>query len=202
MIRGPAPGQQWNFNGGFCGSWSVQQCALAFGAYISQDLVRKANKRSPGPHAMHGDSSVGYEVMPDNVAFTAKNLKLRYDEWDYNQPIPQAHAYKAWLKSHLTKGEPVVFFPICKGDGHLCYRTSPGADDGACPNGGTCDHVEPMFGIFSNSSLDDLTVYDDDVILHASDQDYMPYYRRMDTLEDSTEMEGNCAIAQPGFGEY
>ena len=32
MIVGPKPGQQWNENGGFCGAWSVQQCALAHGA--------------------------------------------------------------------------------------------------------------------------------------------------------------------------
>eukprot|EP00929_Paragymnodinium_shiwhaense_P058960 TRINITY_DN29519_c0_g1_i1.p1 TRINITY_DN29519_c0_g1~~TRINITY_DN29519_c0_g1_i1.p1 ORF type:complete len:184 (+),score=20.62 TRINITY_DN29519_c0_g1_i1:818-1369(+) len=58
-----------------------------------------------------------------------------------------------------------------------------------------------MFGIFSNHSLDDETVYDDDWILHASDQDHMPYYRKMSTLEDSTSMDGNCAHAQPGFGK-
>ena len=61
--------------------------------------------------------------------------------------------------------------------------------------------MEPVFGIFSNHSLDDLTVYGDDVILHASDQDYMPYYRRMSTLEDSLKMDGNCADAGSGFGQ-
>jgi len=114
----------------------------------------------------------------------------------------QAPAYKAWLKSHLIRGEPIVFFPMCKGDGHDCYRSSP-EDEGACPNGGTCDHVEPMFGIFSNHSFSGASgsqVYPEDVILHASDQDYMPYYRPMRTLEDSVDMEGNCKIAQPGFG--
>ena len=43
VIVGPKPGLQWNINGGFCGAFSVQQCALAHGAWISQDLVRKAN---------------------------------------------------------------------------------------------------------------------------------------------------------------
>ena len=84
--------------------------------------------------------------------------------------------------------------PLCKGDPHRCYPLS-------CPGGGKVDHVEPIFGIFSNHSLDDPTVYDDDVILHASDQDLEPYYREMRTLEDTAAMEGNCADAQPGFGK-
>ena len=29
----------------------------------------------------------------------------------------------------------------------------------------------------------------------------MPYYRAMSTLEDTTDMDGNCAAAQPGFGK-
>ena len=87
VIVGPKPGQQWNENGGFCGAWSVQQCALAHGAWISQDLVRKANAASPPPHTMHGDADEGYEVMPSNVAFTARALKLAYDEWDYIQSL-------------------------------------------------------------------------------------------------------------------
>jgi len=103
-------------------------------------------------------------------------------------------AYKAWLKGHLTKGNCVVWFPICKGDSHDCYP-------GSCPNGGTIDHVEPIFGIFSNHSLNDTTVYDDDWILHASDQDVEPYYRPMSTLEDDLAMKGNCLHAGSGFGK-
>ena len=57
-----------------------------------------------------------------------------------------------------------------------------------------------MWGIYSNHPLDDENVYDDDVILHASDQDQLPYYRPMSTLQDSPFMLGNCKHAQPGFG--
>ena len=149
VVLGPQPGQQWNINGGFCGAFSTQHAALAFGAWISQDLVRKGNKDSPGPHNMHGDSTLGYEVVPSNVAATAEGLKLTYDEWDYNSPKPQADAFKKWLKKHLAAGEPIVWFPMCKGDGPFCpYR-------GACPNGGVISHVEPMWGLFSNHPLDD-----------------------------------------------
>ena len=56
---------------------------------------------------------------------------------------------------------------MCAGDSHSPYP-------GSCPNGGHVDHVEPMWGIFSNHPLDDPNVYDDDWVLHASDQDYLP----------------------------
>jgi hypothetical protein len=195
VIAGPAPGQQWNINGGFCGAFSIQQSSLAFGAWISQDLVRKANRDQTGiAHNMHGNQILGYEIVPTDVAYTAAHLKLDYEEWDYNQSAPQAPAYKRWLKKNLVKGYPIVWMPLCKGDPHLPYP-------GSCPNGGAIDHVEPIFGIFSNHPLDDLTVYDDDWILHASDQDLLPYYRPFPTLQDSKAMDGNCLHAQAGFGK-
>ena len=193
VVNGPVPGQQWNINGGFCGAFSTQHAALSAGAWVSQDLVRKANRQQPGQHHMHGDKQVGFEVMPSNVAYTATNLRLKYEEWDYMHPIPQAHAFKRWLKKNLVQGHPIVWFPICKGDFHICYP-------GSCPNGGHADHVEPMFGIYSNHPLDDPDVYDDDVIVHASDQDYLPYYRPLNSLEDTTAMQGNCKNAGRGFG--
>jgi hypothetical protein len=58
VMRGPRPSLQWNINGGFCGAFSIQQSALAQGAWISQDLVRKANKDQGIPHHMHGDEVV------------------------------------------------------------------------------------------------------------------------------------------------
>ena len=175
IVTGPVPGQQWNIAGGFCGAFSVQHAALGVGAWVSQDLVRKANRMGPGPHNMHGDKTEGYEVMPSNVAVTAEGLKLAYEEWDYSQPVPQAAAFKKWLKSQLVQGRAIAWFPMCKGDPHQGYP-------GSCPGGGKSgdvighvDHVEAMYGIFSNHPLDDPEVYDDDWIVHTSDQDYMPY---------------------------
>lgn len=72
--------QYRNINGGFCGAFSIQQSTLAFGGWISQDLIRKANKDQPGPKFMHGDDELGYEVVPSNVAYTAQHLRLAYDE--------------------------------------------------------------------------------------------------------------------------
>lgn len=62
-IIGPAPGQQWNINGGFCGAFSVQQAALSTGAWISQDYVRKANRDFQGAKVMHGTKDL-YVAFP------------------------------------------------------------------------------------------------------------------------------------------
>lgn len=56
IIPGPQPGIQWEDSGGFCGAFSIQHAALAFGAWISQDLVRKANRDQDIPHnSAYGD---------------------------------------------------------------------------------------------------------------------------------------------------
>lgn len=85
---------------------------------------------------------------------------------------------------------------MCKGDG-VCPYT------GACPNGGAFSHIEPVWGIFSDHPLNDTTVYDDDWLLHSSDQDLQHYYRKFETLVDTTAMDGNCAHAgrYPGVNE-
>ena len=154
VSSGPTPGIQWEISGGFCGSWSIQQAALAHGAWISQDLIRKANIDWVGPKVMHGDSDLGYEILPINVGFTAGHLKLRYEEWDYNTTKPQAAAYKAWIKKHLVAGSPIVWFPMCKGDhGDGCYG---GAD---CPNGGNLDHSHCLYTALTACTLLSLPVH-------------------------------------------
>ncbi len=66
------------------------------------------------------------------------------------------------------------------------------------------DHVEPVWGIFSNSSLDVDTVFPDDVLVHGSDWDQNGYYRPFSTLVDSPKngnvLTGNCSIAVPWGG--
>jgi hypothetical protein len=138
--------------------------------------------------------------MPSNVAYTAAALRLAGDEWNYNAPVPQAAAFKGWLKSHLAQGHPVAFFPMCQGDAHACYPGSCPPNNGTGESGAV-DHVEPVFGVYSNYPLDDATVYDDDVVVHMSDQDRQPYYRTLASLDDTPAMAGNCAAAQPGFGK-
>lgn len=187
------PRRQWNIEGGFCGATSVQVMAMGHGAWISVDLVRKANIGAPC-HG-HNETGMGCEVGPENYGQTAAGLKLKYDMWDYSQPAPQAKAFKSWIKSHLVKGSPVMWAPICKGDSHTPYGPA------SCPGGGHFDHHEPLIGIGSNHPLSDATVYDDDWILHFSDQDLETYYRNISSLQDGLGMEGNCKHAQAGYGK-
>jgi len=108
------PRQQWNIEGGFCGAISVQVLLLAHGAWVSEDLIRKANI---GAQCYgHNETNEGCEVGPENYADTAKGLRLKYDVWDYlGQPKPQAKAFKSWIKSHLSRGAPVMWAPMEKG---------------------------------------------------------------------------------------
>lgn len=178
------PRGQWGDSGGYCGSLSIQTIALTHGAYISQDVVRK----STGPGGGHGDAKWGYEILHTNIDEALTNLKLDYEGFDWqNSTQPQNIAYKKWLKYHLVNGAPVVWFVYCKGDGHDVYGFAH------------YDHIEPVWGVYSNHSLDDSTVYDDDVIVHQSDWDQFGYYRPMHTLQDSPAMDGNCKNAVPGW---
>lgn len=186
------PRMQWNIAGGFCGSLSIQTMLLAKGAWVSEDLVRKANI---GAACFgHGNDKNGCEVGPENYGETAAGLRLNYDVWNYSQPQPQAAAFKAWIKAHLSVGHPVMWAPMEKGEEpHQPY----GPD--SCPGGGHFDHHEPMIGMGSQHPLSDPTVYDDDWLLHFSAQDLMPYYRIFAGLEDGTSMTGNCANASTSY---
>lgn len=183
------PRQQWNIEGGFCGSLSVQVLMMGKGAWVSEDLVRKANI---GAKCFgHGSAGEGCEVGPENYAETAQGLNLKYEVWDYlNEPKPQAKGFKAWIKKHLASGSPVMWAPMEKGE----YPHQPYGPT-STPGGGAFDHHEPIIGIGSNHDLSDLTVYDDDWLLHHSNQDLMPYYRKFSSLEDGLHMDGNCANA-------
>ena len=186
------PRTQWNSNGGFCGSLSIQVMLLAHGAWVSQDLIRKANI---GAECFgHGDDQLGCEVGPENYKETAKGLRLQYDVWNYSQPKPQASAFKAWVKAHLAHRSPVMWAPMEQGE----YPHQP-YGPASVPGGGAFDHHEPIIGIGSQHSLSDATVYDDDWLLHFSAQDRQTYYRNFSSLEDGLHMDGNCRDAGTSF---
>ena len=70
----------------------------AQGAWISEDLVRKANNFGKG-HCDGGEpgrpgpyKKLGCEIGVLNIGETANNLKLSFDEWDYNATKPQSSA--------------------------------------------------------------------------------------------------------------
>lgn len=136
----------------------------------------------------------GCEVGPENYAQTCKGLQLDCDVWDYNAHKPQTKAYKSWLKSHLVEGTPIVWVPMLKGASNTPYGAR------SCPNRGHFNHHEPVLGIGSNHSLNDTTVYDDDWIVHLSDEnehELVTYYRTFASLEDGFGMQGNCQHADP-----
>jgi len=172
------PGRhQWPNRDGYCGANSVQMVALHYGAWISQDLVRK---------------SVGNnEILHTNIAQAITNLLFTLDSWDYKgHSIPQYDPYLTWMKSHFIAAHPVIWFIYCKGDSH-----GPHGGDGYY------DHIEPVFGIWSNKTLDPSgTWYPDDQLVHNSDYDQNHYYRAFSTVQDDAKMMGNCASAPSGAG--
>lgn len=184
---------QWDESGGFCGSLSIQTMALTYGAWISQDRARMANRG--GLCFGHTDEKGGCEVGPENYGLTAHNLKLAYDEWNFMQPAPQAFTFKQWIKSHLVKGQPVMWAPMLKRN---VKSTSSGRV--SFPGDGKYDHQEPIIGIGSNHDLSDSTVYEDDWLVHYSNYDLQPCYRNFSSLDDGPDMEGNCKDARTTQG--
>jgi hypothetical protein len=162
---------------------------LTHGVWISQDLIRK----HAAPGGGHGNDTLGYEILHTNIEGALTNLGFKYDSFDHlNTPLPQSYSYLSWLKSKLAQGQGVVWFIMCKGDEHNSYNI---------PNA-TYDHIEAVYGLWSNYSLSDPTVYPDDVLVHTSG--YAPdginntgYFRRFDSLIDTTDMNGNCSAAVP-----
>lgn len=192
--RNVVPRYQWTISGGFCGSVSIQAIGLTYGAWISQDLIRKAAPEAEG----HGNSIEGYEILHTNIEVALTNLHFTHSSWDWQRsPEPQGENYLSWMKQQLVQDFGIVQFVLCKGDDHNAYGTT---ED---PN--IYDHIEPFFKIYTNHPLNDTTVYDDDIVVHGSD--YSPdgennygHYREFSTLLDDLNMQGNCKNAQPGWG--
>jgi len=186
----PVPSRnQWYYSGGFCGALSIQSIALSHGVYLSQKLIRQAAPPGGG----HGDRTDGYEILHTNIQTALDKLKFSYNRWNYEtEPTPQSNAYLAWLKQELASGHAVVWFIMCSGDNHNTYGLA------------AYDHIEPVFGIFSNRTLTDLNVYPDDVLVHGSDWDQNGYYRPFNSLVDSSKngpkLTGNCSKAVPTGG--
>lgn len=83
---------------------------------------------------------------------------------------------------------------MCKGDSHSAYGLGP------------FDHIEPVFGLYSNHPLTDEEVYDDDWLVHGSDyaldgDKNLGYFRKFSSMVDTVAMDGNCKDAQAGWGK-
>ena len=165
--------KQWPDRGGYCGALSIQSIALSYGAYISQDQIRKT---------LHDHEEM---IGPINMAEALKALKFNYSMWDISSPEPQWMKYLIWMKNELRQGNPVIWFVYCHGDANVLF-----------------DHIEPVFEIYSNYSLQefDENYHADDVLAHASDWDQNTYYRAFSSVADSMKMDGNCKDAPVGEG--
>lgn len=93
------------------------------------------------------------------------------------------------MKSHLADSNPLVVFVMEKGNSHDAYNM-----------GYHFDHIEPIFGVYSNHELSDNTIYDDDWFVMGSD--YSPdgtknlgYFRTFNNYDDNLSMDTNCANA-------
>jgi len=80
LLQPTIPRIQWGTSGGFCGALSMQTGFLRYGAYLSQDIIRK---NAPYGGGGHGDKELGYEIIPTNIGKALENLKFNYTQWDY-----------------------------------------------------------------------------------------------------------------------
>ena len=174
------PGYQWDDAGGYCGSWAVQRATLTKGAWISQQQVR--DHTSPG--GGHDN-----EILSTNIVEALTNLKITFDEFDYNQTRPQQNAYASWLKKHLVSGNAVAWMILWSGQEYPIYDMTP--------PGGMYGHVEPVIGIQSNHPLTDTKVYDDDVVVHFTDGGTNTVHRVISTLGGKWNGPGTAADCTP-----
>ena len=183
-VQAVAPRHQWEVNGGYCGAMSIQAIAMSMGIWMSQATIRQAAPPGGG----HGDPVNGYELLHTNMGAALDTLGFTYDE--FNEVTSEN--YLPWMKRNLAKGAPVIWYIMCKGDGHNSYGLGP------------YDHIEPVFGLYSQKELTE-DVRGDDILVHSSDyapdgQENTGYYRRFDSLVDTVAMNGNCSNAQAPHG--
>jgi hypothetical protein len=103
------PRKQWMHSGGYCGECAIQQAALLFGTYVSQDVCRKAI----------GNREVLLGVNEHQVL---EALALACDRWDpHGAKAPQSREYLAWVKRHLVGRHPVLMGIYVRGMQDLDY---------------------------------------------------------------------------------
>lgn len=96
------PRRQWINKNGYCGASSIQQIALYYGAYISQDICRKTI----------GDKEI---LLYKNEAEVLDALSFTYDRWNNIRPSPQYKDHLVWIKKHLNNGSPVIITTYMRG---------------------------------------------------------------------------------------
>jgi hypothetical protein len=97
------PRHQWPDKGGYCGSLSVQAIALSFGAWISEDGVRRA--ASGGCADGHSDDEHGEEIDTRNLGGALTNLQFEWDQVGSFALSPPTTVTSGWR--HGSSGQPV-----------------------------------------------------------------------------------------------
>lgn len=117
-----------------------------------------------------------------NCGDAIERLGFTYEAYRSIKVDPKA--YLLWLKQQLSLGHPAIWYVYCKGDPNIVF-----------------DHIEPVFGIYSNTSLANVTAWSgEDVLVHNSAYDQNHYYRTFDSLLDARGLNGNCKLAPSGHG--
>lgn len=186
VAAGVSPRLSWSSDGGYEAAASIQAIALGYGAYLSQETVRKAAKKDGRRSAKNG-----YEIFDDNVGGALDALGFTHAP--FTNPGTSSELL-VWLKFYLSRGTPVLGFFMVRGGTHC-----PG--DPCASENATYDTALPIYGLYSNSSLDDAAVYGGDVLQFAAPAlvpngaENLGYFRRFDTLTDTTAFDGNCSDA-------
>ena len=162
LLRMPAR-QQWQDNHGYCGEAAVQQCALHYGAYISQKLCRAIFDPT-----QQQDLCIDESGMNLRLVFNA--LHLTYELWRSDlAPSPQYADYLVWIKQHLARRHPVIFTVFMVGENDPNY-----------------DHIMTAVGFTSRDlqqfHTDDALIFNDGFAPRAS-------HASFGTLHDSRAMQ-------------
>ena len=135
-----SPGRlQWENENGYCGSLSVQQLALYFGTYSSQDYCRNVVCN-------------GQEVLfRKNLSKLVENIGLTYEKFNSYQQKPQHEKLFIWMKEQILAKKPVII-GVCMGLGSRYY-----------------DHIIPITGIQTQDSTEyvstDIITFNDNFYL-------------------------------------
>ena len=148
---------QWENGHGYCGETSVQSIGLYYGAWLSQDLVRKA-----------GDGEFLLDVNDETVL---RKLHFNFETWREKKAELQKNKesiyyddFMVWMKQNIVHGYPVIFSAYLYPGDDVDY-----------------DHIMPAIGIVSKS-LDDTGFNKRDRLIFSTLFDDRPVVRSFRNL--------------------
>ncbi len=159
--NGITPRLQWNANSGYCGETSFISAGLHFGQYCSQYTARSI--ASPGVNQTDPSSQL---LLGDNDTAAAASMRLQAAEFP-NRFQLSTEEFLRWIKKNTLDGRIVIIGVFNNGiileewtrrwDGDPSY-----------------DHIVPVLGWGSKSSLSQLRYFASDVITISDNGLYGP----------------------------